>query len=82
MCRDCINTKGKKMSPVETLVFRPASLPPLSRLALAAAIRVVTWEQRRRTRNALKLLDRHLIKDIGLDPLTAEAEATRPFWRS
>ncbi|TGD45183.1 DUF1127 domain-containing protein [Pseudotabrizicola sediminis] len=69
------------MSPVETLVFRPASLPPLSRLVLAAAVRVVKWESLRRTRNDLKRLDRHLLRDVGIDPLTAQAEASRRFWQ-
>lgn len=47
--------------------------------------RVVTvlrqWSDRRQTRIALGRLNAHLVRDIGLDPLTAEAEATRPFWR-
>ena len=70
------------MSPAETLVFRPASLPPLSRLVLATAVRVVAWESRQRTRNDLKRLDAHLLRDVGLDPLTAAAEVNRPFWRA
>lgn len=69
------------MSPVETLVFRPASLPPLSRLVLAAAIRVVTWETRQRSRKGLKRLDPRLLRDVGLDPMTAEAESRRTFWQ-
>lgn len=47
--------------------------------------RVVTvlrqWSDRRQSRIALGRLNAHLVRDIGLDPLTAEAEATRPFWR-
>ena len=70
------------MSPVETLVFRPASLPPLSRLVLAAAVRVVTWESRQRTRKDLRRLDGHLLRDVGLDPMTAESESTRRFWEA
>ncbi len=70
------------MSPVETLVFRPAALPPLSRLVLRAAVLVMTWEARHRTRAHLRSLDPHLLRDIGLDPLTAMDEATRPFWRT
>lgn len=70
------------MSPVETLVFRPASLPPLSRVVLRAAVMVLAWETRARTRKQLNNLDRHLLKDIGVDPLTAANEAERPFWRS
>ncbi|WP_103333522.1 DUF1127 domain-containing protein [Pseudotabrizicola formosa] len=69
------------MSPVETLVFRPASLPPLSRLVLAAAVRVMTWEVRRRTRKDLTRLTPHLLRDIGVDPMTAQAEANRRFWQ-
>ncbi|MFN3845771.1 MAG: DUF1127 domain-containing protein [Paracoccaceae bacterium] len=68
------------MSPVETLTFRPASLPPLSRLVLAAAIGVVTWETRQRSRKGLTRLDAHLLRDVGIDPMTAEAEARRWFW--
>ncbi|PJF10904.1 DUF1127 domain-containing protein [Pseudorhodobacter sp. MZDSW-24AT] len=70
------------MSPAETLVIRPASLPPLSRLVLAAAVRVMAWETRQRTRKDLRRLDGHLLRDIGVDPLTAEAEASRRFWES
>lgn len=70
------------MSPAETLVFRPASLPPLSRLVLAAAVRVVTWEARQRTRKDLQRLDGHLLRDVGIDPLTAEVEANRRFWEA
>lgn len=69
------------MSPVETLVFRPATLPPLSRMVLRAAMLVMTWEARHRTRRQLTKLDHHLLRDIGLDPMTAQREATRPFWR-
>lgn len=70
------------MSRVETLVYRPAHLPPLSRLVLAAAVRVLAWETRQRTRKALTGLDNRLLRDIGLDPMTAGAEATKPFWQA
>ena len=39
------------------------------------------WAHRRRSRAALDTLDAHALRDIGLDRMTAEAEATRPFWR-
>lgn len=70
------------MTSAHTLVFRPAALPPLSRVVLAAATCVVTWEARSRTRKGLKHLDAHLLRDIGLDPMTAQAQAARPFWRA
>lgn len=68
--------------PAQTLVFRPATLPPLSRVVLAVATTVVAWEMRARSRKGLKHLDAHLLKDIGLDPLTAADQANRPFWRA
>lgn len=34
------------------------------------------WKQRRR----LAELDDHLLKDIGLNPMDAKAEAARPLW--
>mgnify|MGYP001159352706 CR=1 FL=1 len=69
------------MSSAEMLVLRPASLPPLSRLVLRAAVLVMIWETRHRTRAHLAQLDQHMLKDIGLDPLTARAETDQPFWR-
>ena len=70
------------MPAADTLVFRPAALPPLSRLVLAAAHTVVLWEARVRSRKGLDHLDAHLLRDIGLDAMTAREQATRPFWRA
>ena len=39
------------------------------------------WTARRRSRIALAQLDPHLTRDIGLDAVTRDAEAQRPFWR-
>ena len=36
--------------------------------------------ERRRSRQALRELDDHLLKDIGLSRADAEREARRPFW--
>lgn len=69
------------MSSVQALMIRPASLPPLSRVVLRTAVLVLAWETRARTRKHLGRLDPHMLRDIGLDPLTADAEANRPFWR-
>ncbi len=49
-------------------VARPASLSLIARLGL--------WRQRRH----LAALDAHLLKDIGLTPDEAAAEAARPVW--
>lgn len=50
-----------------------------SRLRLLALLRA--WRERRRTRRALERLPDHLLRDIGLDPLTARRESQKPFWR-
>lgn len=57
-------------------------LPPLSRLLLRLTLVAVTWEMRRRTRKDLGNLSTHMLNDIGIDPWTAAAEVSKPFWRA
>lgn len=59
----------------------PAAPPPLSRLLVATALVLARWEERRRSRLALERLTPQQLRDIGLTPGAAEAEAARPFWR-
>lgn len=40
------------------------------------------WRQRARTRRALAGLDDRLLRDVGLDSITARREAALPFWRA
>lgn len=40
------------------------------------------WLRRARTRRALAELDDRLLRDVGLDPMTAREEARLPFWRA
>lgn len=47
---------------------------------LMAFVRFAT--QRHRERRQLEALDPHLLRDIGLDSQTVEAECSKPFWRS
>ena len=56
-------------------------LPPLSRVAVRLANLVVAWEVRQRSRKRLVQLDARLLRDIGLDQMTAGSEAMKPFWR-
>ncbi len=56
--------------------------PPFASVAFAFASLVLTWETRRQTRRALSDMDAHLIADIGLTALVAQAEAEKPFWRA
>jgi uncharacterized protein YjiS (DUF1127 family) len=39
------------------------------------------WQQRARGRQQLRQFDDHMLRDIGITRLQAEAEATKPFWR-
>jgi uncharacterized protein YjiS (DUF1127 family) len=57
---------------------RPASSALTGSARITAVLRL--WSHRRRTRAALAHLDAHLLSDIGIDRLTAEAEAERQFW--
>ena len=66
--------------PVQALLRRPQSLPPLSRALMGLTVVVANWEMRHRTRNSLAALDDHLLKDVGLSRATAEAEWDKPFW--
>ena len=40
------------------------------------------WRERTRGRQQLRTFDDHLLRDIGLTRLQAEAEANKPFWRA
>jgi uncharacterized protein YjiS (DUF1127 family) len=57
-------------------------LPLLSRALLRVTLLAVTWEMRRRTRKDLRSLSDHMLVDIGLDPMSAASEASKPFWRA
>ncbi len=56
-------------------------LPLVSTFHAFAYALLRQWSDRRQSRIALGRLNAHLVRDIGLDPLIAEAEAARPFWR-
>ena len=71
------------MSRTANLTPAPLGLKAFARpqsLSRAAAV-LRRWSDRRQSRIALGRLNAHLVRDIGLDPLMAEAEAARPFWR-
>ena len=40
------------------------------------------WRERVRGRQQLRTYDDHLLRDIGITRLQAEAEAHKPFWRA
>lgn len=57
-----------------------STLSPLAVVALRVAVVLTQWSELRRTRIQLKQLDDHLLRDVGLDRLTAQKEANRKFW--
>jgi uncharacterized protein YjiS (DUF1127 family) len=57
----------------------------LTRLGVSLAAAwglVLECERRRRSRQALRSLSRLEIQDFCLDPIEAEREAYKPFWRA
>lgn len=63
-----------------SLLMAGPRLPLVAALAIRFARTVIAWDTRYRTRNALKHLDDHMLKDIGVTPAEARKEVARPFW--
>ncbi|QYZ70842.1 DUF1127 domain-containing protein [Neotabrizicola shimadae] len=61
-------------------LFAPGA-PALVRARQTVVGRVLAALYRQRTRNRLALLDDRMLRDIGLDPVEAETEIAKPFWR-
>lgn len=59
-----------------TLPLRRAENPVARLIATVSAVLA-----RRRDRALLARLDSHLLRDIGLDPDVAKAEAAKPCWQ-
>ena len=59
-----------------------SAMPAAAVIALRVAVAVSKWATRRRTRAALKRLDHHLLRDVGLTPAEAFTESRRVFWRA
>jgi uncharacterized protein YjiS (DUF1127 family) len=43
--------------------------------------RLLTWQERARSRRMLRELDDRMLHDIGIDRSVAEREGAMPFWR-
>jgi uncharacterized protein YjiS (DUF1127 family) len=60
----------------------PASPVTSPAPALGGLVRIaLAWQERRRQRHALQMLDDHLLKDIGLSRADIHREATKRFWQ-
>lgn len=64
-------------APIRSL----ATLPPFSRVLMAIALALATWEERRLSRRALARLDPHMLRDVGLTMQSRADESAKPFWR-
>ncbi len=56
------------------------TLPIMAEVALRAAVVFAKWDERRKTRRALARLEPSQLRDIGLNPQTAQHEAGKFFW--
>lgn len=57
------------------------TLPAASVFAVRVAVMAAKWTVRSRTRNALKTLEPHILRDVGLTRQAALDEAGRWFWQ-
>ena len=61
--------------------FLTARLPLLSRMAFDVAILIAKWQMRSFTRQTLRKLGSHMLRDIGVDPYEAYQESHKRFWQ-
>ena len=72
-----------RMNQNGSAAFSANSAPSALSALLGEAGNVVNlWRWRRRERRAIRHLDDHMLRDIGLDRVTAESIGTRPFWKA
>ena len=69
-----------QLLPDRSVLSQPL-VPFTARLAVKFAVLVTSWATRRRTRIALSQLEPWQLRDVGLTPEGAFAEARRVFWR-
>lgn len=50
------------------------------KLLVTAFDRLAQWHDRARERHQLRMLDDHMLHDVGLSRSDVESEARKPFW--
>lgn len=50
-------------------------------LLIAVDRTLAEWHFRVESRKELARLDRHVLRDVGLDPMEVHREVHKPFWR-
>ncbi|MGF0538404.1 DUF1127 domain-containing protein [Agrobacterium sp. ES01] len=71
---DSLETTAIEADVVPQTAFR-------DRLKHGVRLLLVFWPRKARSRLALRELDDHLLRDIGLSRTQAKREAEKPFWR-
>ncbi|MCH2077164.1 MAG: DUF1127 domain-containing protein [Rhodobacteraceae bacterium] len=56
-------------------------IPVPAAILVAAAVMIVKWSNRQRTRQHLSRLDRRMLTDIGVTEAQARIEADKRFWQ-
>lgn len=68
--------------PTDALsILSQPSTPLAARMAVYIAILLTKWATNRRSRLALSRLEPWQLRDVGLTPEVAQAEARRVFWQ-
>ncbi len=71
------------MNPERMQFVNGAKRRPLTvRWSMAVVAMLATWDANWRARQHLKAMPAHMLNDIGLDPMTAHAEVSKPFWQA
>ena len=77
---------GTRAAALPAYTEKPSARKTMSRYVaapVAAAWRVVLeWQRRASSRRQLRSLGPRLIQDFCLDPMEAERETRKPFWRA
>lgn len=74
---------SRSMQTAPALILSPLQpLPPVTRLLVVLAQKVLIWDLRRHGRRSLNRLDAHMLRDIGLTAEAAQIESAKPFWRA
>ena len=56
-------------------------IPVLATAVLKVAHALVIWSERAKSRELLRTMDAHRLRDIGLTAAEAQLESVKPFWR-
>ena len=74
------HVKSNHLALAESFCSR-IEIPVLATVILKMAHTLVIWSERTKSREQLRTMDIHQLKDIGLTPAEARLESTKPFWR-